>query len=327
MTYNDAVAEVAPLAETERIGALELTNDAYRCADALSVRFAKTVRWTDNIVYPLALLAVIAFNFVSAQAWAPWVYLGITAVMLLLGLRVWLGRKDNRLLEYRSFAEAMRTLFFWRASGLKKPVWLPFLSRQSGVVHWIRHAVRTTEFCQDCLLAQEKGAEGTKASSFIQRAWVDNQKVWFTGRHEYHLERFEFWNRWARIALGASLALTIVLAVLTALPFTRKASLWAAFVKPDKYADYWQAALGLFTAAVLVARGFASRKAHLELAKQYASQKLLFENASRILGMIATGPAPEWRVEDVLEKLGQDALREQAEWLWLRHTRPFEVPS
>ena len=110
VTYNDAVAKAAPLAETERAGALELTNDAYRCADALSVRYAKTVRWTDNIVYLLALFAVIAFNFVSAQVWAPWVYLGITTVMLLLGLRIRFGRKDNRWLEYRSFAEAMRML-------------------------------------------------------------------------------------------------------------------------------------------------------------------------------------------------------------------------
>jgi len=25
--------------------------------------------------------------------------------------------------------------------------------------------------------------------------------------------------------------------------------------------------------------------------------------------------------------LGQEALQEQSEWLWLRHTRPFELPS
>ena len=46
-----------------------------------------------------------------------------------------------------------------------------------------------------------------------------------------------------------------------------------------------------------------------------------------MLDKIKDDPKPEWTAVQILEKLGQEALQEQAEWLWLRHTRPFEVPA
>ena len=327
-SYYNPLTMGVPLAGMGNASHLVITNTAYQCADFLSIRFVKSIRQTDKVIYLLALGAVLAFNFVTAKPWAPWVYLGITFAMLGLAARIRFGRKDDRSLEYRCFAEAMRTLFFWRAAGVKRSVWIAFLSRQSGIVHWIRHAVRAIEFCQDCLLSKNTWDESTVAGrSIVKKAWVDNQKAWFAKKESYHLQRSTFWNRITRLALGVSFATAIVLAALTVLPASHNRSLWAAWVKPEQFGDYWQAALGLFAAGAVVARGFLLRNAHLELAKQYASQRLLFENASRILGMIASEPKPEWTEKVVLERLGQEALQEQAEWLWLRHTRPFEMPA
>ena len=323
--HPDAAAKVDALAE--KVGALSLANETYRSADALSVRYATAVRRTDNIIYLLALFAIFAFSFVGTKPLAPGIYLGITALMVLLGGIVWFWRKDDRLLEYRGLAEAMRTLFFWRSAGLKNAVWLPFLSRQSGVVHWIRHAVRTVEFCQDCLLARDGEPTAKKLEGFIKSDWVDSQKKWFTGRQQFHRGRYEFWSKIIWLTLGASFLIAIALAVMTALPYSGRRSFWHVLVKPDAYSDYWQAALGLLAAGSLVVKGFVTRKAHLELAKQYASQKLLFDNASRILSQIQNKADVDWTEQEVLAKLGQEALREQGEWLWLRHTRPFEVPS
>ena len=78
------------------------------------VGFPGKVRASDAIVYSLALIAVAAFNLVSANRIAPWVYLGVTLVMLILTGRIRLFSVDNRFLEYRCLAEALRTLFFWR---------------------------------------------------------------------------------------------------------------------------------------------------------------------------------------------------------------------
>ena len=115
--------------------------------------------------------------------------------------------------------------------------------------------------------------------------------------------------------------------MLTVIPHGGGGSLWESWVKPDNYSDLWQVALGLFAGGGVAARGFLMRRAHLELAKQYASQRQIFETASRMLDKIKDDPKPEWTAVQILEKLGHEALQEQTEWLWLRHTRPFEMPS
>jgi hypothetical protein len=142
-----------------------------------------------------------------------------------------------------------------------------------------------------------------------------------------HLRGYRFWNWASRFAIGASFVTAITLALLTVIPNGSSGSLWESRVKPENYGDLWQAALGLFAGGGVAARGFLMHRAHLELAKQYASQRQIFENASRMLDKIKSDPKPECTAVQILEKLGQEALQEQTEWLWLRHTRPFEMPS
>jgi hypothetical protein len=326
-----AIAKSYPLAGKESIRELDLTRAVYHAADGVSGRFAKTVRGFDSLIYVLALLAVIVFNFVSTKPWAPWTYLGITFVMLLAGLRILAAALDNRFLEYRCFAEGLRTLFFWRAAGVKRSVWLQFLSRQSGAVHWIRQSVRTVEFCQDRQPCSHPGLESVSQSEGLRIAkeeWVDGQAKWFADKAQYHLRRYRIWNNWGRIAIAGSFLTAMAIAATTLIdaPGSEK-TLFAEYVQPDTYTDFWQLALSLCAAGAVAARGFILRTAHLEIANQYASQRQIFEQASAMLEALKNDRAAEWTSEEILEKLGQEALQEQAEWVWLRHTRPFEVPA
>jgi hypothetical protein len=327
----EAISESCPLVDESSVRELALTNAVYQAADGVSMTFANTVRKIDARIYILAMLAVIVFNFVSVKAFAPWSYLLITGVMLGLALRVRAGSLDNRFLEYRCFSEALRTLFFWRAAGVTHPVWLSFLSRQLGAVHWIRQAVRTVEFCQDGLPCSHpvrgSGAE-TEGVLLAKKKWVDDQAGWFAKRQGEHYARYMFWRRLSRIAIAGSFLTATVIAALTLYtPPGASESLFSALVSNPAYADAWQLALSVCAAGAVAARGFLLRTAHLEIAKQYSSQRLIFEKASKLLDLIRIEPEPEWTSKQVLEKLGQEALQEQAEWVWLRHTRPFEVPA
>jgi len=318
-----------------KIDNLTVTNLTYRASDNLSLYYAQWVRHTDATLYALALVAVAVFNFISNKVEAPWIYLGITSVMAILAGRIWLNSIDNRFLEYRCIAEAARTLFFWRIAGVKHPLWITFLSRQLGRIallsgqlgpmHWVRQAVRSMEFCQDCRLSNVSPTPGGLA--IARTYWIDDQKTWLERRQLWHLRRYGFWNRVSQLALAASFLTAIALALLTVIPAGHGSTLWKAWVKPNDYGDLWQAALGVFAGGGVVARGFLARMSHLELAKQYASQRFIFESASGVLDKIKNEPKPEWTAVDILEKLGREALHEQAEWLWLRHTRPFEVPT
>ncbi len=331
LRHPAAVEQSYPLAPTEMTEntPAKFTGTAYHAADGLSVRHANSVRTADIIVYSLAMAAFFAFNFVNEWPVASWVYLGITLAMALIAGRVWFGATDDRFLEYRSLAEAMRVMFFWRVAGVRKPVWLAYLSRHSGVVHWIRHAVRSLEFCQDCCSPRPDGGKSqvtAQGLAIAQEHWVANQIRWFTARQALHRRNYRRWMWIARLAIGASFVIAALLAML-AVYHRDGASLvdWDATMRP--YSDPLQIVLGVLAAAGLAARGFLARRADLELAKQYASQQRIFEIAEETLEKCENAAQLEWSAERILEQLGEEALQEQAEWLWLRHSRPFEVPN
>ena len=173
---------------------LSIADGVYSAANYTSMSFANKVRASDAIVYSLALIAVAAFGLVSNNRLAPWLYLGVTLLMLILTGRIRLFSVDNRFL-IRRLAEAMRTLFFWRCAGIARPVWLAYLSRQAGVVHWIRHAVRTVEFCQDCRLQLKAGGlAGLPGVPFVKTAWVKGQSEWFLAKERKHIGSVRTWN-------------------------------------------------------------------------------------------------------------------------------------
>ncbi len=331
LCYPAAIAQSHPLAPDEVTNntRAKFTDTAYHAADGLSVHHANSIRNADVIVYSLAIAAFFAFNFVNEWPVASWVYLGVTLIMALIAGRVWFGSTDNRFLEYRSLAEAMRVMFFWRVAGVRRPVWLAYLSRHSGVVHWIRHAVRSLEFCQECCSPRPDGVKShvtAQGLAVVQKHWIADQIRWFTARQAMHRRNYRRWMWISRVAIGASFAIAALLAVL-AVYHGDGASLvdWDATMRP--YSDPLQIVLGVLAAAGLAARGFLARRADLELAKQYASQQRIFEIAEETLGKSDNAAESEWSAERILEQLGEEALQEQAEWLWLRHSRPFEVPN
>ena len=331
LRHEPLIAASRPLIpkRTHKTDKYTVTHLTYRASDKLSAHFAKWVRRTDAVIFALALVAVVVFNFVSSKAQAPWIYLGVTFIMAVLAFRIRFWSIDDRFLEYRCIAEAARTLFFWRNAGVKHPLWMAFLarqlgrisvSRQLGTMHWVRQAVRSMEFCQDCSLGEiSPTSDGIRLARVY---WVDDQTKWLEGKHYWHLRKSEIWKQVSAVAFGASFLTALVIALLTVIPGGHGRSLWVTWVKPENYGDLWEAALAFFAGGGVVARGFLSRMAHLELAKQYASQKYIFESASRMLDKSDAKTAP-----DILEQLGQEAMAEQAEWLWLRHTHPFEVPA
>lgn len=309
--------------------AAKFIENAYNAADGLSIKYAWGVRLADIIVYSLAVVAFVAFNFLNQWPVASWVYLATTLIMVGLWGGIFFRKSDNHFLEYRSLAEAMRTMFFWRVAGVNKPLWLSYLSRHSGVVHWIRHAVRTLEFCKNCLAPQPtftNAAERAACISLAKRYWVNYQVDWFTKKKEEHHKHYKHWKLRARVAIAGSFVMAAALAWLAVL-FHQPGDVmaWKANSGIGKYGDQLQLILGTLATIGLTARGFVARRADLELTKQYTSQREIFAIAAEMLK--ENGSDPDWSAERILEQLGEEALQEQAEWLWLRHSRPFEVPA
>ena len=298
----------------------EIAGTAYSKADGLSIYFSKQFHKFELAIYYFAMISIVSVNFIGESHYTTWLYFGLSLAIAILSARVWLGSARTRSMEDRCLAEAMRTLFFWRMAGVARPVWLAYRSRRPGLVHWISYAVRALEFCQDCRVQMQPKEGGTDAVHLAKLHWVDDQKAWFLRREAKHLRRFTLLKWTARFAIAASLATAGVAAVLTFAP--NEGLLWEGWVKP--YGSYWQVALGLFAAIEISAR---DKSLHLDLANRYASQRQIFETASRMLGTMLPDPQLQGAAAKILEELGEIVLQEQEEWLWLTHGRTSTQPA
>lgn len=329
---QEAIGTSYPLAPKDIAdsGPVCFTTRAYHAADGLSTLYATMSRRSDVIVYILALIAFVAFNFIHDHPLFSWLYLVVTLAMLAVAGRIYWFSIDNRFLEYRSLAEAMRVKFFWRLAGVTRPVWLAYLSRHSGVVHWIRHSVRSLEFCQDCAspAVTPSDPQGLDA---VRKHWISDQIGWFekTEQRLYSRYRRLIWT--SRVAIILMFVIAFGLAWCGYVYLTDPTHATSQLDWLDHVLGGWggflQIALGILGATAVAARGFLVRRADFELTKQYNSQAQIFKIARQMLDDLPKDPNPEWRADQIIEKLGQEALEEQAEWLWLRHSRPFEVPK
>jgi len=308
---------------------------AFEQADALAIYYGRRVRLADRVLYLLALAAVFAFSSIDAKPLASWAFLAVMGVMAVVAIHVRGRSLDTKFLEYRSLAEAMRILYFWRMLGIKQQVWLSYLSKHGFVVRWLRHAVRGLEFTQDRrLTATPHSLTRQELHTIAIERWIYDQINYFKAASAKSTRHYWRWTWVQRVALILTFASSALLAAMT-FGYSDNVNTWregARIVHPfgdvqiGTFIQRLQTLVGLAAAAGVAARGFLFRSADLEFAKQSATTREKFEVALNRIAEIRDEDA-ERDLPEVFERLGREALLEQAEWLWLRHSRPFEAPS
>ena len=326
-----------PLVPQDILARIPITeaSAAFEEADALAIYYSQRVKLADVVLYSLALAAVFAFSSIDAKPLASWTFLGVMGVMALVALHVWGRSLDTKFQEYRSLAEAMRILFFWRMLGLQRQVWLTYLSKHGTVVRWLRHAVRALEFTQDRRLSATHNSVASEELNMIARTrWIDSQIRYFARACAKCAREYRRWTWVGKLAIILTFASSALLAAMT-FSYSDGLHAWrqnAYVVHPfgtipiDAFIRQLQTLVGLAAAAGVATKGFLERRAYLELAKQYASTRQKFELADNAIAEIPKSD-PDRQIPELFGNLGREALQEQSEWLWLRHSRPFEAPN
>jgi hypothetical protein len=307
----------------------------YNAADTMAISFGRRIRDADIALYSAAVLAVFFFNMLNNWPIASWGYFVI--VVLIVGTSIFLRKLtlEIRFLEYRGLAEALRVLFFWRVMDIRRQVWLGYLSKHSGVLQWVRHAVRSIEFCESYRFAK---APGLGAAGLVEKFWLDDQVEYYTLAGQKHLQYFKRWDTVSKISLGLSPIFSIAFLVLSCFQWRdffhwkdEELAFGVFTASTSDIIDVLQVCLGLSLACGLAAKAYVIRRADFELSKQYLSARQTFILAKlsiqKSLRQIADGEEPAWTPPNIIERLGREALFEHAEWLWLRHARPFEMPN
>jgi hypothetical protein len=270
-------------------------------------------------ILDLSLLFGYGLFFVAAFAvyvWATW------------------RHHQERFLDYRALAEALRVAVFWRLVGIGDaadayPIKLP----------------RELAWVKTCLLGQElfdaagEGEAGAAHPSrdastatgydMVRRIWVCGQLEYFTGaarKQESHAQWREALSKWALRAGGVLAFLLLLLVFLNVFGIVGPDGLFH-MTRREWYHEAFLFAIGVFPGGAAILVGYCEKLAFKAQARQYDRMAELFSRAGKTLP--PTFPAQlddQNRVLDALRELGRETMRDNAEWVSTYRERSISVP-
>jgi hypothetical protein len=252
-------------------------------------------------------------------------YLLLFAVAFVIHRRTKTLRLEDRQLDHRALAEALRVQYFWRLAGVPDAASDVYLRFHRSALDWVRPAAAAAGIDAEIEplppRASPSEARRLKAAS---GGWIPGQSLFFGKRIVEYLRRHHLAEKWTRGLLIFSVACV----ALFLLPYCWDRP-WCARPPHEAHGRQFPAHLAatLVAAALIVSavvKLYAEKRAYLPQARRYRRIAEVHDAAWRRLD--APGLPPEERTA-VFRDLGRDALVENADWLLLHRDRPVEVPT
>jgi hypothetical protein len=230
------------------------------------------------------------------------------------------GRRWNeRRLDYRALAEALRVRRAWAIAGIGASVADSYLGQLRSEMSWVRRALM--HLCPPPATWAEQFAalhevQKRQRLENVRETWVKGQIKQFARSH----------HREERIAsrlqcAGYLLALLGWLWIPLLFGATYVVDKTATLAHPE---ECWLIASGILVVGGGLCIAFRERGSHDELANQYERMRVVFESGLTELER-RLGADDLTGAQAVLQALGREAIAEHAQWLILRRARPLEL--
>lgn len=289
----------------------------YAVADAM----ARDRQNKRNLAVKLASVATVFGAFAQATnsllSQSSWMICYGVAVGLAYGLYVVLFllpffRIEDRYLEYRALAEAIRVQIAWRIAGISKVAAEHYLQLVKTEVGWVRELLRSIS-----LDAMSKSSNTPSDLELAKQFWVDGQANYFVGKNPARVEgkALESKKLRGRFDLAANAALGIG-AVLVAI--AGAATLYPVPAGIKAAASAYSASFFL-TAGII--RGYVSCMGYAEQAINYEKLGIIFRGVQQLFGH------PQAVRDEHLFALGKQALAENANWLLQHRKNAFKIKA
>ncbi len=295
--------------------ATRLLIDRYACVDALAIK-RQNLR---NRAVKLASIATLLGAFAQATngiyAQTSWMVtyglsVGLAYGLYLLLFKLPIVRIEDRYLEYRALAEALRVQTFWHAACIKAEASEHYLQLVKTEVGWIREALRSISLC-----AFVSKSEWRSSMEVVQKHWVEDQIAYFVGTAEKLGAAQKSKNLQKRLEVASSLAMAagaVLVGVASA------ASLYPIPEEIRLVASAYSATLFLMggvTSAYVTAMGYGDQAISYEkMGAIFGAAKRQFDNSSL-------------SKDECLLSLGKLALAENSEWLMQHRKNAFKPQS
>jgi hypothetical protein len=311
----------------------------YAIADALAQRWQIQFGRDWFQIYLWALFAFLCFVFFTnagafSNARLMLYVLGFVGISVVVA-RAHKERHQERFLDYRALAEALRVAMYWRILGIASPNRDASFSLAPGVhdpgtiadaypikqpseLAWVKIALRVLELVELGDESRGQGRLDAAGHALARHGWVQGQYGYFRTRG-YRLKRHADIISAHGLLLGASAPFVIVPIVLA---FTSPAPAGAQ----SALRTILLIASGLLPGISSIMNEYSERLALAARARQYDRMRMLFGRAFELLPeQLEQGNAALTRA--IYLELGQEAIRESAEWVSTYRQRPIQPPK
>jgi hypothetical protein len=312
----------------------------YSIADTLANDCHALFRRDWQLLFALTFAAFACFALFSYFEAGPFL-IAYSVLYVLIFLVFWGARRrrrQDRFLDYRALAEALRVAVYWRLVGIGlRPGGMAdaagggagidvttasvladaYPIKQPSELAWVKVCLRTLE-----LLDRAEGAANERVldplcHDIARRCWVYGQYVFFRRRGFDHNQVAQTLDTWAAVLL-----------VLTA--FLLAPLLFLGVRDVGKTVRFGLdlhivvlLAIGLLPGLAAALAGYSERLALNAQARQYDRMRELYSRAYELLPERIDGGTASL-VRAVYRELGVEAMRESAEWVAVYRQRPIQ---
>lgn len=360
-TFNrDAIALTDVLAHQRRVSAETLTpatpdhplppglaplRDVFAVADSLALHFQRRTDTRLVWMFAIVFLAVVLFDAYTHHVVSSAGVFVLAIACVVAARIVWrqTRREDlqNRHQDYRTLAEGLRVLFFWRAAGIEDSVAENYLRKQRGELDWIRNAIRSVRWAKgaDTGGQPHTGGSDPAALAWVRRQWIEAQVAYFTRAMVRDHRRERCLHRWSRRAMWVNLAALVSVSAVLFLRYAADpiagavpaAAPVAAALAPyagvlARSTAWFFVIVGMASVAAALLHNLAEKRAYAEHIKQFQRMLSTFQRAADEVARREKA-GDHQGVLDLLRDLGREALTEHGDWLLLHRDRPLELPE
>jgi hypothetical protein len=310
-------------------------------ADTLAKNRQKQFRYDWKLLFCLGFAAFLLFALSShvddrVFKWFLSGYSFLVVVVFFLFIRARIRRDQERFLDYRALAEALRVAVYWKLLGIDSyrpgesgaadgesaassdsigTVANFYPIKQPSELAWIKICLRSIDLWRRTEDSPPKGGMDAQAHAIVRRFWVYGQLSYFDRQGARHNRRAELLESWSLVVLVVTpgFLVPLLLGVIDDSRTLGPMSLHKAFL----------IATGILPGLAATLTSYSERLALTAQARQYDRMAALFRRAYELLPETLDRNT-EHQVRSLYCELGIEAVKESADWVAIYRQRPIQ---
>ncbi len=291
----------------------------YKLADAVARISQRRFVLDWVLLFWAGFLAIATFE-IFAHFVTKWplllVYAGLFAFAFYWFDRARRHEHQERFLDYRALAEALRVAIYWKLAGIATSVADSYPIKQPSELAWVKIVLRTLDMLH-FVEAPPRVTASLVGQEAVRELWVHGQKNYFERTSKQNHRTAEMRETQSLTALAFSPVVGVILAYL----------MWCWHVGHGVQ-HFMIVVMGTLAGLAAVLAGYTEKLAHHAHARQYDRMHMLFAHALALIDTSLdtasarpTAAVPE--IEALYLELGREAMKENAEWVAIYRQRPI----